>query len=579
MRNYRAYWRSAAAGGIALIALGPGMMNAPPGAINPGFSAPASMHQAHAPMIHVYGHDGRPLRGPHNESTSTNWSGYALSTGTYTSAASSWTVPTVSFVNYSSHPSFEDSSTWIGIGGFNTSDLIQLGTEQYVSSSGVTTYQPWYEILPASETVLPSQYTISPGDAISASLTCTSNCTAESTKTTWTLSMTDSTKGWTWTMNLTYKSSLSSVEWIEEAPTFSGIVALPNYGSVQFADATANGTNPNLSLSTDGIILDDQAGGNSTPCAAVDGNQFVVDYGTSCLSVPVNLVDGHDFNGDGKSDILWRDPAGDVGIWLMNGASIAQTSVLGNVPTNWAVVGQRSFTGTADADILWRDTAGDVGMWLMNGLQIKSTAVVGNMSTAWSIVGTGDFNGDGKADILWLDTAGDVEIWFMSGATIMESAVVGNMSTGWSVAGSDMKGDIFWRNTATGEVEMWVMNGTQIAQEVDFGVVSLAWSIAGIGDFDGNGSEDILWRNSDGDVEIWLMSGTQILSMTDLGNVGLNWSIVQTGDYSGAGRSDVLWMDNVGNVAAWFMNGTTISSVTIYGDVGTAWSVQSLNAD
>jgi hypothetical protein len=36
------------------------------------------------------------------------------------------------------------------------------------------------------------------------------------------------------------------------------------------------------------------------------------------------LIDTHDFNSDGKSDILWRDGAGDVGMWLMNGAQILQ---------------------------------------------------------------------------------------------------------------------------------------------------------------------------------------------------------------------------------------------------------------
>jgi uncharacterized repeat protein (TIGR03803 family) len=30
----------------------------------------------------------------------------------------------------------------------------------------------------------------------------------------------------------------------------------------------------------------------------------------------------HDFNGDGFSDIAWRDTSGDVGLWLMSGASV-----------------------------------------------------------------------------------------------------------------------------------------------------------------------------------------------------------------------------------------------------------------
>jgi hypothetical protein len=41
--------------------------------------------------------------------------------------------------------------------------------------------------------------------------------------------------------------------------------------------------------------------------ATSPGNEFV--YSTA----------GHDFNGDGYSDITWRDTNGDVAMWLMNG--------------------------------------------------------------------------------------------------------------------------------------------------------------------------------------------------------------------------------------------------------------------
>jgi hypothetical protein len=322
------------------------------------------------------------------------------------------------------------------------------------------------------------------------------------------------------------------------------------------------------------IVFTESSTASSTPpCAAATA------VGGSTTGGTDKLADTHDFNGDGKSDILWRDTAGNVGLWLMDGSQILSATVLGNVPTNWSVVGQRSFTGTADADILWRDTVGDVGIWLMNGNQITLTLVLGNVPTNWSVAGTGDFNGDGKADILWRDNAGNVGIWFMNGTTIQQTAVVGNMPTTWVIVGADMKGDIFWRNTATGEVEMWVMNGTQIAQAVDFGAVALTWTIAGIGDFDGNGSFDFLWRDSSGNVGVWLMNGTQIMSTAVFGNMPLTWTIAQTGDYSGAGRSDILWIDNTGNVTVWFMNGATIASTTNYGNVGTSWSVQSLNAD
>jgi hypothetical protein len=288
---------------------------------------------------------------------------------------------------------------------------------------------------------------------------------------------------------------------------------------------------------------------------------------------------GHDFNADIQSDVLWRDSDGNVGMWLMNGTSIAQTSVLGNVPLVWAAVGQRDFNASGDSGILWRDTSGNVGMWLMNGPQIASTTVLGNVPGNWSVAATGDFNADGNGDVVWRDTAGNVGLWLMNGTTIAQTAVIGNVPTNWSIVGADMRGDIFWRNSSTGEVGMWVMIDTQVAQTVDFGVVPLNWTIAGIGDFDGNGSTDILWRDSSGNVGIWLMNGTQILSTSVLGNVPADWNVAQTGDYNGDGKSDVLWIDTSGNVGVWFMNGTTVSSVTQYGNVGTTWTPQAFSAD
>ena len=138
------------------------------------------------------------------------------------------------------------------------------------------------------------------------------------------------------------------------------------------------------------------------------GAAWVFDRGTAIALYT------HDFNGDGKSDIAWRNTDGDFGIWLMNGTQILNNPDLGNVPNTWTVVGLRDFNGDGYADVLWRDTAGDVGMWFMNGAQILQQPVIGNVPTSWTVVGTGDFNGDGKGDILWRNSNGDIGIWLMN---------------------------------------------------------------------------------------------------------------------------------------------------------------------
>jgi hypothetical protein len=74
------------------------------------------------------------------------------------------------------------------------------------------------------------------------------------------------------------------------------------------------------------------------------------------------------------------------------------------------VVGTGDFNGDGKSDILWRDTNGDVYIWLMNGFQLISSADLGNDPLVWSIAGVGDCNGDGTNDILWRNTGGDVAI-------------------------------------------------------------------------------------------------------------------------------------------------------------------------
>ena len=130
---------------------------------------------------------------------------------------------------------------------------------------------------------------------------------------------------------------------------------------------------------------------------------------------------GGDFNGDGKSDILWQNSStGQRSIWLMNGTVLASIVNLPTVPIQWDIVGVGDFNADGKSDILWQNRStghGRLDLALMNGDGSADSIV--NLPTVpiqWDIAGVGDFNGDGKSDILWQNgSTGQRSVWLMNG--------------------------------------------------------------------------------------------------------------------------------------------------------------------
>ena len=301
------------------------------------------------------------------------------------------------------------------------------------------------------------------------------------------------------------------------------------------------------------------------------------------LRVSATCPASHDFNADGKSDILFRnsDNGATVG-WLMDGSTITQSATIATVPTSWQIVGQRDFNGDGKADLLWRNTtSGAVALWLMNGLSVSQSLSVATVPTHWVIAGVSDFNGDGKADILWRDSAtGAVAIWLMNGATVLQTGTVGTVASSWVIAGTGPNGQIFWRNATSGALALWDMNGFTVSQTHNLGAVANTWDVVGSGDFDGNGSRDLLFRNSStGAVAIWFLTNGVVTSSASLGTVAAAWSIDLTGDFDGNGKSDILWTNTNGARAIWFMNGASVASTASLGPVATTWGIQSMGAE
>jgi hypothetical protein len=286
----------------------------------------------------------------------------------------------------------------------------------------------------------------------------------------------------------------------------------------------------------------------------------------------------NDFNGDHKSDILWRDSNGLLFNWVaaQNGAFASNAGSFSTmVSSEWRIAGTGDFNGDGKVDLLWRqDVTGHLLDWLgtaSGGFNTNAANFDSSAPADVHIVGTGDFNGDGKDDILFRNNAGLLFDWLgtsSGGFTSNTANFATVISTEWRVIGTgdfngDGKDDILWQQDGTGHLLDWLGNGSggfnTNAANFDS---SLPPNIhfAGTGDFNGDGKDDVLWRDDNGLLFDWLgnASGGFTPNTANFATVvSTEWRVVSVGDFNGDTRDDILWrQDGTGHLLDWLGTGS-----------------------
>jgi hypothetical protein len=113
-----------------------------------------------------------------------------------------------------------------------------------------------------------------------------------------------------------------------------------------------------------------------------------------------------------------------------------------NPGPSWKLVGTGDFNGDGKSDLLWQNTSGQVAIWEMDGTNVIDSAKVGpNPGPSWKVVGTGDFNGDGFSDILLQNkNTGAVSEWEMHDNTQIGGGLVANPGLSWHAIGTGAGG-------------------------------------------------------------------------------------------------------------------------------------------
>jgi hypothetical protein len=177
---------------------------------------------------------------PAGQVTSTNWSGYAAATNftrptsfSVSAVSGSWIVPTVKASGGNTYSSF-----WVGIDGYSSPTVEQIGTE-HDFINGVQQNYAWFEMYPAGSYVI-NGFPLNIGDVISASVVYSGNNI-------FTLTIKNDTQSVSFTVPTAYTHSSTalreSAEWIVEAPYYNGILPLSNFVTAYMIGgfATING--------------------------------------------------------------------------------------------------------------------------------------------------------------------------------------------------------------------------------------------------------------------------------------------------------------------------------------------------
>ena len=413
-----------------------------------------------------------------------------------------------------------------------------------------------------------------------------------------------------------YKFNLNGVSNLKvNLAEVSGDVKLSIYQSLTGKVPTDADTPLNIRISNTGRISDSYTSTSDPALADLPAGTYYikVELGTAASIGKYNLL----VTGSSQqvtNSILWRDPSGSLKSWQLDSGIIIANSTFDSttllkVPASLQIVSTGDFDGDGVSDILWRDTAtSTMRVWLMeSGTKVKEggdlliqdgTGQAQLRQSQWIIGATGDVDGDGSTDIVWRNTtSGEVVLWFMNKSTVAKETdlLAPGVSVGanWNIVGfsnaDNQRGaDLLWRNSNDNQLAIWTLsrNGLEAGSRILEGLgVEQNWQIIAYKDFNRDGVADFLWQNKQtSQVALWKMANNSTYAGGQLLNgVNADYRLLGTEDMTGEGRPNPLWWNTrTGSLNIWTIadDGTSVTTgKNVITDEGTTLSLSNLTGE
>lgn len=336
----------------------------------------------------------------------------------------------------------------------------------------------------------------------------------------------------------------------------------------------------------------------NTPCGVADSNTsssadnahsmnntaaLIAQFEPAAMGLPsayAGQFPAADINGEGKDDLLWRQPvSGYFADWQMNGATVLSKSpgFIANPTFTLAAAGKFFGAGKPD-DLVWANGSG-IWMWVPSGSGFGYQRVA-DMPAGWAIIGAGDVDGDGNADLIFRNTSstagnGGIAYWRMHGSTVVYRSPLLPMSpSNHEAAIGDFNGDgrvdILWTNGSN--LVIWLSTGSGFTQQ-SVGSYPAHWQLLGCGDVNGDGKCDLIWYNPEiGRLAYWLTNGATVTYKSSTFVSPSGYTPVTLGDFNGDGKIDIVWANNY-DMLMWLGTGNGFNSSGTFSAYPASWFV------